>query len=240
MNAKILEASKDAALAIYAAYKRDRANKYTLPQECKFDILVRTPSYDGEFWRFDPQPDAPDGTPRTTVTLKAYGEKSASGETVCDGASFAPDTPTGVLPAAALHDPGYLEMASIAAAWKDEPFDPGKNFRRDRLARRGANGSTTWSEADVRLLFDTIFGDAMRKSGACGFIVRLYYSAVRFFGGWFTSIFGANSRLVILAALISSLSAGCTDPFDIIDGDTFSPPDPVFVGQISHPMEAMG
>ena len=85
----------------------------------------------------------------------------------------------------------------------------------------------TWTEADVRLLFDSIFGDAMRKSGACGFIYRIYYSAVRFFGGLFTGLFGANSRVAILAVVIGSLS-GCLDPFDIIDGDTFSPPEPVF------------
>ena len=227
MSAKIIEASKGVALAIYAAYKKDRANKYTMPNDCTFDIRVRTPPYDGEFWRFEPKPDDPDGTPRTTVTLKAYGETAASGETVCDGASFAPDTPTGVLPAAALHDPGYLEMSSIATAWKSEPFDPGKHLQRDRMARKGARGAMTWTEADVRLLFDSIFGDAMRKSGACGFIYRIYYSAVRFFGGLFTGLFGANSRVAILAVVIGSLS-GCLDPFDIIDGDTFSPPEPVF------------
>ncbi len=217
---------------VLEAIRRDRANVYKNPADCSFTLRVRTPAYDGEFWRFEPLPEALDGSPCTRATLKAYGERASDGKTVvCDGATLAPDTPKGVMAGAAMHDPGYLELDAIAQAWRAELFDPGPHLKRDRIARRAARGSAFWTHADVRLLFDAIFGDAMRKSGAAGFIQRLYYSAVRLFGGIFTGWFGAGASKALLAAALIGVGAGggCAEPPDIIDWNTFTPPQPVLV-----------
>lgn len=214
---KIAEACK-------AAYLKDRANVYRLESDIAFFIKLRTPEYDGVFWTFAPAA-SPD-EPLTLVTLKAYAGHTADGIVICDGASLAPDSPTGVLEGAALHDPGYLELYRIADAWKEELFVPGKNFRRDFIARLSARASTTWTQADVRLLFDTIFENAMRLSGASSFIRRLYYSAVRACGGVFHRFFGASLCLLLALTVFGAAGTGCSGcaAQDIVEPDGWEPP----------------
>ena len=190
-------------------YKRDRANEYILPKDCDFLIHITTPDYNGKFWKFRPA----DGLPGMThVTLLAYGRG------VCDGASWAPDGPDGVKPAAAAHDPGYLELEAIARAWAGEDYAPGTMFERDFMARVGSKGSPYWTVADVRHLFDAIFGDAIAEVSSWPTLTRIYYSAVRTFGG----ICHTSGRLLPTASLLLLMSilsgcSGCQEVKDIAD-----------------------
>lgn len=201
------------ALVIFKAlrglYRADRANVYTLPHDCQFLIHVNTPGYDGKYWRFEPK----EGYPGVTlVTLKAYGAG------VCDGASLAPDSPAGVLGATGAHDPGYMEMEDIAEAWSDYPYAPGVLFARDWVARRGGE-SAYWTAADVRHLFDAIFGDAIAEVSHWPIITRLYYSAVRYFGGIFHTSGKILQKAVplLLLPLLAAGCSGCLTPADIAD-----------------------
>lgn len=108
----------------------------------------------------------------------------------------------------------------IAEAWKFEPFAPGPNFKRDWWMAR----SDTWTAADVRLLFDTLMGDTMRKNGAKRFIYKTYYSAVRYFGGLFRKKSKAKLTLGALVIAIGIMPGcnGCMAPQDIIDGSAQS------------------
>lgn len=209
-KAIIKSAGKIALEAIARAYRADRTNAYEVTEDCPFILSLNLPPYDGIFWRFEP-----DGRGYTLATLKAYDAK-VQGVTVCDGASLAPDGFRGVAESAALHDPGYLEMAWIAAAWKNEPYEPGGNLRRSWWMRKSA----TWTEGDVRNLFDAIFGDSMRKLGSPNLVVRCYYSAVRCFGALFHRV--AGKSVALMAVTISGLClagcGGCYSPPDIIDG----------------------
>lgn len=197
--------------ALRELYRRDRANVYTLPRDCRFLLKAVTPPWDGPLFRFDPLAAG------TQVTLKAY-TRDKDGSVICDGASLAPDTPRGVDAGFALHDPGYEELDAIAAAWADEPFRPGPNLVRDWLARRDSRGSDTWTPADVRLLFDAIFADAADEGGGWAGVVKLYYNAVRYLGG----IFHTSGKLLkgaaplLLCAMLSGCS-GCLNWSDIAD-----------------------
>ena len=141
--------------ALRRLYEADKSNVYVNPRDLRFTVRARLPPYDGLYFRFEPFGDCD----QTLGVLKAYGRADSGGAVVCDGASLAPDWPTGVLPGTALHDPGYLEMDAIAEAWKNEPYAPGPGFRRDWITRLTAGDSPTWTPADVRQLMDAIFGD---------------------------------------------------------------------------------
>ena len=195
VSALILKAAK-------AAYNADRANVYINPTQFDYDIKIRTPAYNGRIWRFDPQAD----NATTRVALKPYGSKDQHGITICDGATGAPDWPTGVKDSAGLHDPGYMELDAIALAWKDEPFNPGPNLQRNWFMAK----SPTWTHEDVRLLMDAMFGDSIRKLGGSSIVHRTYYTSVRYMGGVFRALSsrGFIPNKLPLALIASSLIAG--------------------------------
>jgi hypothetical protein len=188
-------------------YEADRKNEYTLERDYDFLIDVNTPEYDGKLMRFA----RGSLIMGTSVRMKKYGPG------VCDGASLAPDSPKGVKPAAAIHDPSYCELDAIAEAWKDKPYKPGPNFRRDWITRLTTpKNHPCWTRADVRQLMDTIFGNALKQFGALRSVEMLYFSAVRAGGG----IFHAARKLARLslilalaaAAAASGCSGGCASP----------------------------
>ena len=208
-----LEAGKLILLALRKLYEADRANVYINPHDLAFTIKARLPPYDGIYFRFTPVPDQD----ATKAVLKAYGRTDAAGDVVCDGATLAPDWPVGVGPSAGIHDPGYLEMDAVAVAWKDEPYAPGPAFARDWITRLTAGDSPTWTPADVRQLFDAIFGDALRKFKAPRMVVRLYYSAARWLGRLAHGRIATVVALALGLSVISGCSGGCMSPPDFID-----------------------
>lgn len=204
--------------ALRKAYKQDRANAYSLPKPVTFFFRGVTPEWHGTYFDFNPQPDASLGTVGTFVTLNAYGHLDAAGRTINDGATLAPDSIPGAKEGAAVHDPGYLEMAAIAKAWANEPYAPGPDWGRDWLARRFSKGSAIWTRADVRQMFDNIFGDAMVESGA-GVFACLYHSTARVVGGLFHDVLAIRPTLALAAASVLILAGcyGCQTPPDIVD-----------------------
>lgn len=210
-----IQASQLVILALRKLYEADRANVYVNPRNLAFTIKARLPRYEGTYFRFEPLGDCD----QTLGVLKAYGRADSGGAVVCDGASLAPDWPTGVLPGTALHDPGYLEMDAIAEAWKNEPYAPGPGFGRDWITRLTAGDSPTWTPADVRQLMDAIFGDTLRKAKARRYIVRLYYSAVRLLGPLGHRRRGTAGALLAMALglSMSGCAGGCMSPPDIIE-----------------------
>ena len=188
MPLTIIAANTAKITAVYKLLRKlramDESNVYILPEPVSFTITVRTPSWRGRLFTFEPRGDV------TRVTLNAYGPG------VCDGASWAPDGVPGAVSASAIHDPGYGEMDDIAANWKDEPFNPGL-WNRDWITRRTAKGSDTWTPADVRQLFDDTFADAMARGGG-GFLTSIYHRAVRLFGGFYHAL-----ALIAVAGIIS-------------------------------------
>ena len=157
------------------------------------------------------------------VTLNAYGRG------VCDGVSMAPDFVPGSVKASAAHDPGYVEMASITEAWKDEPFNPGK-WKRDWLTLLRARNSKNWTAADVRQLFDDIFASAMAEGGG-GIFTYIYHFGVRLFGGIYHA-----SAIILIAVLISGCS-GCGSWRDLVDW-TEGLPDPVKLPPVELPSDS--
>lgn len=129
----------------------------------------------------------------------------------CDGATFAPDKliidiAKGYIP----HDAGYAAIEQMAA-------DP----------RWIANG---WTESEIRKLWDIVLGQcldhsAKQQSGwrkaAASIVARVYYRAVRLFGG----IFHKSAKIILLIFLMSLLLTGCSIP------GGFSPTDeePVYI-----------
>ena len=84
----------------------------------------------------------------------------------------------------------------------------GKLWGRDWIARRFSGGSATWTRADVRQMFDDIFGDVMVESKA-GFLARVYHSTVRWVGGVVHDV-ADNRRALLPAAAACLLLAGCS------------------------------
>lgn len=202
--------------ALKKAYKMDKSNVYALPKSVTFFFRGVTPEWNGTFYNFTPVLSATTKEPiGTMVTLNAYGRLNADGLIVNDGATFAPDTIKGAKQGAAVHDPGYCEMDDIAKAWSVHPYAPGMGWGRDYLSIRFSKGSPTWTRADVRQMFDDIFGDIMVEAGA-GWFATAYHNTVRLFGGLFHDIKKKRSAVVFLT-VSSLLLAGCFTPADVAD-----------------------
>ncbi|MGI6158113.1 MAG: hypothetical protein ACOYH4_06565 [Saccharofermentanales bacterium] len=197
----------------------DKANQYRNDTDVTFTLSLLTPAYQDDLWIFDPIPEQ--GI--TRVMLRAYGGPAEEGgKVICDGASYASDKPKGVLPASGLHDPGYVSLGPIVAAWQHEPYEPGANFKRDWVTRLTTpRRYPTWTAADVRQLWDAIFGAAIRAGGGHSFIVRTYYSGVRWAGGIWRAIKKRRTPLIIAISLATMLAGcnGCMVPPDIADFD---------------------
>lgn len=198
----------------------DKANQYRNDTDVTFTLRLLTPAYQDDLWMFDPIPEL--GI--TGVILRAYGGPAEEGgKVICDGASYASDKPKGVLPASGLHDPGYVSLDAIVEAWKDEPYAPGANFKRDWVTRLTTpRRHPTWTAADVRQLWDAIFGAAIRAGGGHSFIVRTYYTFPRILGGIWRTIKRKRTPLLITAITLTALLAGCNGcmvPPDIADFD---------------------
>lgn len=204
--------------ALKVAYKKDRANVYELPKSVKFLFRGVTPEWHGTYFDFTPKMDPVLGQVATFVDLHAYGRRDASGKVINNGATMAPDTIPGAKEGAAVHDPAYLEMTAIAEAWKFKPYEPGLFWGRDWVARRFSKGSTTWTRADVRQMFDDIFGDAMVEARSSDFAC-LYHDVVRLVGGLFHDLSAIKPSLALVAAscVLVSGCAGCATPRDVVE-----------------------
>lgn len=128
----------------------------------------------------------------------------------CDGATCAPDKliidiAKGYFP----HDAGYAELERMAA-------DP----------RWIANG---WSIKEIRKLWDIVLGQCLKHSAnketgfrnkAANLVARIYYSAVRLFGG----IFHKSTKIILIILFLAILIGGCCIP----DGFTPTDDDPIY------------
>ena len=201
--------------ALKKAYEMDKSNVYALPNSVSFIFKGITPEWSGQFYTFKRYYNEKESIFETLVTLNAYGRLSASGDVVNDGASLAPDSIKGVKKGTAAHDPGYSEMDAIAEDWKDEPFSPGPNWGRDHITLRFCRRDPNWTRADVRQMFDDIFGDIMVEAGA-GWFATAYHNTVRLLGGLFHDI-KKKRTAIALATATCVLVAGCFTPADVAD-----------------------
>lgn len=179
------------------AIEKDAANRYSLLVDWTFVIFRKLPEFENELFKIEPfaEGDA------SWLTVKAY--TSTAERNICDGATFAPDTPHGVIEGTLFHDPWYLCMEAIAKAWG-------------------------WKRGDVRKLGDDIFAGLIIANGGSKKTARLYYNGVRYGGGGILNrIWHAVKRL--LAALAISLAVGgcngcLAPPENVIDEGTHTPP----------------
>ena len=131
--------------------------------------------------------------PSGEITVRNY----SPGRGICDGSSLSPDTWLGLRAAigSLVHDPWYMEMSKMAAAWG-------------------------WDESRVRKLGDRVFAsvllaEARRLKGWRRFsgslTANVYYRAVRAFGGLYHRHAGRIAKAAKLAALCAGLSllSGC-------------------------------
>lgn len=119
----------------------------------------------------------------SVVTVRPY-----NGD-VNDGCTLAPDWIGAWRPvvAACFHDPWYEEMDAMAADWK-------------------------WPVSRVRALGDRIFYGILLQV-APWWIARIYYRAVRAFGGIAHFIMRQAAPLLVVAVLLGLAGcAGCTGP----------------------------
>lgn len=120
---------------------------------------------------------------------------------VSDGATMAPDKigSWSFLQAAFLHDAIYEELEAIAAAWG-------------------------WSVAAVRKLADDMFLHIACRHAPTR-VARIYYRAVRRFGGAAHDVMQAAAAITIITLLAAGCS-GCTtpaNPFEDIERDYVEP-----------------
>ena len=133
----------------------------------------------------------------------------------CDGATCAPDKliidiAKGYFP----HDAGYAELEKMAA-------DP----------RWIANG---WTFKDIRKLWDIVLGQCLQhaankqtgiKKRAANVVARIYYRAVRWFGG----LFHRSAKIIIIAIIVAIALSGCCIP----DGFTPTDNDPIYTLEVA-------
>lgn len=92
-----------------------------------------------------------------------------------------------------FHDAFYLEIPAIAKAWR----------------------KAGWDEEKVRKLGDDVFGAIIRAKGH-NWVARLYYSAVRKFGGAWRNWHWLLDK-VLMALLLASLIGCCNGCLSIPD-----------------------
>ncbi len=214
MTDKDKQIAKAAALAVAkkarAAYRRDRDHRVRLLEPFvvgKLPVTFRghkMATWESEKVRIDES--------RILTILP----DAPDAEPQSDGATFAPDKIAGIdiAPAYIPHDALYGDLDAMAAdaRWRD----------------------LGWTRRDLRALFDMVFGAMIRREEdreerRPHWISRLYYGAVRAFGG----IYHAAARtlgLVLLSALAAGWAGGCAG---IPDGFEPGDDDPAYVVEIS-------
>lgn len=189
----------ETARKIRAAYRSDSGNRYALTEPLTIPrVRCRAVGVEPFAWRGRWVAVEPNADGETIrITVSPYTAEDG----VCDGCSLAPDF-RGCIEAALFHDPWYLELDRMAA-------DTGVPLP---LLRR---------------LGDAVFGALCQCYGAPGIVARVYYNAVRWFGGVFHRIRhggGAAVVAVVLAALaLAGCAGGCAGIPDILDGDPDAP-----------------
>ena len=158
---------------LLSAIRRDRANRYALRKPWTLPRLADpVPDYAGKLIRIQDR----------VVTVHPY-----AGD-VNDGCTLVPDYIGAWRPVvgAVFHDPWYLEMDAMAAAWG-------------------------WPVARVRRLGDRVFYAILVHVSSTG-LARIYYRGVRMFGG-LAHFFGQRMPLVVALLLLGSAGcSGCIGP----------------------------
>lgn len=182
-----------------SAIQKDAANRYSLLVDWTFIVNRDLPPFENSLFEIKPFGFTDSGM--AWLTVKAY--TSTAENNICDGASMAPDTPKGVVEGTLFHDPWYLSIDEIAAAWG-------------------------WKRGDVRKLGDDIFAALIVANDGSKKTARLYYNGVRYGGGGILSkLWHALKRLLAVLA-ISLAVGGCNGclapPEDLLDMDNYTPP----------------
>jgi hypothetical protein len=187
---ELLSIGKAVFSAASKAYRTDRANRYGLREPWTLPLLnLDLKAYDGRYIRIVPD------NGKTRVTVLPY-----DGD-VCDGASFAPDSPKGAIPGALFHDPWYAEAKNIAKAWG-------------------------WSEDAVLRIGDRILSTIMLRAGGNHVIARVYFNAVWYLGSAFRRVRKVLPIIIVVAsALCLAGCTSCLSPPDESDPDSpYVPP----------------
>ena len=171
---------------LVAAVRQDRANRYSLIKPWVLPKLTEyLPDYDGPLIYIRD----------SIITVLPY-----KGD-VNDGCTLAPDRvgPWRTVIGACFHDPWYLELEAISAAWG-------------------------WKVSRVRLLGDQIFFGILAII-APTWLARTYFYTVRAIGGVAHTILRLTTCLVIIS-IMSSGCSGCANPESPFeDPGTFTLPD---------------
>lgn len=162
--------------------EKDQNNRYSLLAEWKLPTINCSGICDPFSWEGEYFRITKVSETSISIIVKPY--HSSDEHPICDGCSLSPDL-RGCIEGAIFHDPWYIEMEQMSK-------------------------ETGISVDSMRKLGDVIFANIAKSIRGDGVISRVYYSAVRFFGGIYHS--GKKHALSIILAIAVSLvwCAGCS------------------------------
>lgn len=178
---------------------KDQANRYSLLSDwhlpkTQCDFWGDAPVYESELFRIKPLLVEK----RVLVTIKSY--ISTKERNICDGATFSPDSPKGVLDAAIMHDPAYYEGEDGLREY-------------ERIAKHcGVDPEV------VRKWFDDLFGTIVVAAGGKPWIAKTYYRGIRT-GYPIYNFFRPLIKILCLATVYVTVCAGCMDFNYLFDPD---------------------
>lgn len=187
-------------------------------------VALREPFFVGTFretfrWKGRDLPILPFENDKLRIDDKRRLVLKVVAEPYCDGATLAPDRALGMDLA-----PGYIPHDAIYESFLDFLADP-------------AWAAAGWTEEALRALADIVLGKMIgreeRKAGRRPFLSRLFYGAVRRFGGIYHRHFGRAARMALVAAACAGL-AGCAGCMAVPDG-VFDPSDDFPVYEVLSP-----
>ena len=195
---------KPAVEGVRGQIRRDRENRYSLLRDWTLPATVCS------FW-----PDELSGWQSplfrisrlshgaVSITVRAY--QSSAEDNVCDGATLAPDTPPGILPAALFHDPWYY-------SFPDEP----KQF--ELLADEIGVPRKT-----LRKFGDTLFYSIATAGGCPRWLAWAYHAGIR--------VGYPSVKPILAAGRAAFLAVGCSgggapgDDGTFLDPGDYQPPE---------------
>ena len=206
--AALAAALKPAVRWVRDRIRADAANRYSLLEDWPLPAAFCSwwpdsiPVWESEFFRIE---RVAHGV--VAVTVKAY--ESTAERNVCDGATMAPDSPEGVLPAAIFHDPWYYREND------DAP-------RQYELVARACGVSARKAKKFGDVLFYAI-GTA---AGGSRLLLHCYYWGIRV-GTPLYHLLRPFFALAVAALLLSGGCSGCISQGDdgtFLDPGRYAPP----------------
>lgn len=201
-NAKLIAAAagKEMIRFIGGLVAKDQANRYSLLSDWHFprtkcDFWGDAPAYSSSLFWISPIPDEK-GWVRPVV--RAY--ESSKEHNICDGATFSPDSPKGVLDAAIMHDPAYYKG------------EDGKREYEKIAEHCGVDPEV------VRKWFDNLFPTIVEAAGGKVWQARAYYRGIRT-GYPVFDLLRPLIKLFCCAVACAMLASGCMNYEFLFDRD---------------------